>query len=100
MERKEYNGWDNYETWLANLWLDSDYVQEEAERIYIESLSDNDQDTSKAYNDTVSSLADNIKDYVEESMPEVNGLFGDLLSGAMREINWREIAKHYVAEID
>ena len=24
MERKEYNGWTNYATWLTNLWIDND----------------------------------------------------------------------------
>lgn len=24
MNRQEYNGWTNYETWLANLWLTND----------------------------------------------------------------------------
>ena len=29
-------------------------------------------------------------------MPEIGGLYLDLLNGAMREINWHEIARHLV----
>ena len=31
-----------------------------------------------------------------EWMPEIEGLYLDLLNGAMREINWHEIARHLV----
>ena len=27
MERREYNGWTNYETWLVNMWY-GDYLQD------------------------------------------------------------------------
>lgn len=39
MERKEYSGWTNYETWNVALWMDNDqrsneYWREQASEIY------------------------------------------------------------------
>lgn len=41
-------------------------------------------------------LMDELKDQHEEAMPEVQGVFADLLNAAMSEVNWHEIAKHYI----
>lgn len=87
----KYNGWTNYETWNCNLWFD-DAFTEDAERI----LADCDNDKDEA----ISQLADYIESTVEEYKPEVpNGFFGDIMSAAMREVNFREIAEHYINDI-
>lgn len=86
----EYNGWKSYETWLVNLWLGEDF------RIYAEEQPD-----SVSCNQY--KLADALKDYTEEHLQlEIggieNGLVVDLINGALSDVNWDDIASHYVRE--
>lgn len=113
MERKEYNGWASYETWLAALWIDNDTCAQEAAREWtlatrerarageyrteytLASLSDDDLARHR--------LADELKAWVEMSdiegglMPDLGAsLAADLLSGALSEIDWLDLARHYL----
>jgi hypothetical protein len=98
MTQKEYNGWFNYETWVVALWLDNEegsqgYWQERAE----ETMRDCGNDTDEAINN----LADELKEQHEEVNPVPDGtVFSDLMSAALSEVNWYEIAKHYVEEVE
>lgn len=83
MERKEYNGWTNYETWLTALWIDNDeYLMEEMR----------------------GAPAEQIKDWyearVDEMFPHGDNLFSDILNAHKREVNWAEIAEHFEEETD
>lgn len=98
MEKREYNGWYNYETWLANLWQTNDsgsceYWEERARECleYADCSKDN----------AASSLADEMEAEFDECCEAVGmaGLLADLLNAAGREINWREIADHYMVDI-
>jgi hypothetical protein len=80
---QKYNGWDNYATWATSLWLDDGE--------YLEELVSN--------AGSLSAGADAIKEYVESlyydggnELP--NGLFSDLMTYALGQINWYEIAEH------
>jgi hypothetical protein len=91
-----YNGWSNYETWAVNLWIDNsegsqDYWSERAR----ECLKDADFDKEEA----VSSLADEIENEHEEAMPEVEGVFSDLLRAAVGSVDWREVARSMLDDI-
>ncbi|NDF52111.1 MAG: hypothetical protein EB116_18890 [Betaproteobacteria bacterium] len=93
----QYNGWSNYETWLAALWIGegyaggSDYVAEIAAEI----LTDNEGDTDEA----ADTLADTLRNDIDETWTtKAAGLEADLLRAAVEEINWHEIARHYVDE--
>jgi hypothetical protein len=95
---KTYNGWTNYETWLFNLWHD-DCFTEEAQECYNDAEAD---DTfSKEENATIK-LADSIEAYAEEftfmDAPE-KGFLADLVTAAMQQINFYEIAEHYINDI-
>ncbi len=96
MTRKEYNGWTNYETWAVALWLDNEegsqrYWQERAEE-YVK--TDGKEDAPRG-------LADEIKEQHKEANPVPDGtVFSDLMSAALSEVNWYEIAGHYVAEVE
>ena len=80
----EYNGWKNYETWLVNVWFSDSYNE-----YYLEQFRDGE------LVETVT--ADDVREYVEswvdETTPE-NGFVTDLVNGAMREVDWRELASH------
>ena len=47
----------------------------------------------------VHSRIDMLKAEHEEAMPMLDGVFGDLLTGAMSEVNWSEIAESMLAEL-
>ena len=82
MTDKTYNGWSTYETWLVNLWLTND-------------MQDEDLTASVKEANTTYEAKEILKDYVEERMPEIEGLFADLLRGALSEVNWYEIVKNW-----
>lgn len=71
-----YNGWTNYETWLTNLWLSELFDDYE--------ITDIDE------------LANCIEQYVDENNPlkDTSGLYNDLLTAGLSQINYREIAEH------
>lgn len=73
----KYNGWTNYQTWVTNLWMDQEY--------YCEMAKDS---------ESIGALADFIKDDIEDGMPEVTGVFADLMQYAFDKINWFEISEH------
>ena len=81
-----YQGWSNYETWAVALWLDNDYgmyqmIQEEAST------------AEDAY-----SLGQSIKGLIEEGAPQLDGVYGELLTGALQNVDWREIAQNLMTE--
>jgi hypothetical protein len=103
MANQEYNGWTNYETWAVNLWLTNEqgsdsYWRETAEEIYNESETE----TSFTRAERASlTLADRLKSEHEETQPELGAsLWADLLGAAMSEVNWYEIAEHFIADTD
>lgn len=71
-----YNGWTNYETWCVKLWLDNDGWQYE-----------------QSMGKTAHELAGYLKDEIFEGMPEVFGMYADLLQGAIDSVDFYEIAE-------
>lgn len=89
-----YNGWTNYETWVAKLWIDNEkgsyyYWRERAQK-YAES---GEEFMENAYN-----LSQELKDTAEEEYPVLNGVWADLLGSAFQSINWYEIAESLLNE--
>ena len=90
MKDNTYNGWTNYETWQAALWLgEADYYglllerwEESGEVPIVDS--------------------EELIDFVEEVMltHEREGLLGDILTGWIHSVNWREIATHYNDDLE
>ena len=111
MERTTYNGWTNYETWLVNLWMSNDagsddYYRETAQEIYDDAEEEARADGTALFTrEEVATrlLADRLKDEHEERQSEltgVTGLFADLLNAALSEVDWYEIAGHYIEDVD
>lgn len=99
MERKEYNGWTNYETWIANLYLDEDYYSERAEELAREATEQGHGGAAAVREALAMDLAQEMEEDHEDARPKTKGMYSDLLNAAMHEINWREIADHFAADV-
>lgn len=93
---RTYNGWTNYETWVVNLWMDNEKGQQDywIEEVQMALKQDN----------PVLHFADRLKDEHEAAVQQMlddsvhykQGPMADLLNGALSEVNWREIAQHWI----
>jgi hypothetical protein len=94
MTDNTYNGWTNWETWIVNVWMDNDQKLYEyfGDIAREEVLKDKESATYK--------LSTTLREQFDEWTPEIEGLYLDLLNGAMREINWHEIAGHLVERVE
>lgn len=87
MAEKGYQGWKNYETWNAALWIDNEQYYHERSMELAREISDKYQ------------LADALKEMFEDewlgdTIESLGGTpAGDLLNGALEEISWSEIAE-------
>lgn len=100
-----YQGWTNYETWAVALWIDNEeasyrYWHDRASELYEAVLTEQDPyGPEEGYNiedaraKAVQALARVLHDEFEETMPQLKGLWADLLLAAFGEVDWYEIAK-------
>lgn len=89
-----YNGWTNWETWIVNLWMDNDQKLYE----YYGEMAR--AEVSKNKKSATFKLSLALDKQFDEWMPEVEGPYHDLLNGAVREVNWHEIARHLVERVE
>lgn len=112
-----YNGWTNYETWAVKLWMDNEepsywYWKEAAQEAYDETgmgISAYARMTGTeifAREQRAShNLAKQIKGEHEAAARdrldgESAGVFFDLLSAALSEVNWNEIAESLIGGVE
>jgi hypothetical protein len=99
MATDTYNGYTNYETWNVSLWIDNDqgeqdyWLEQAAMRL---SLKGNQYSTAESVQRW--QLAEDLKQYHEENMPEISGTYSDLLSAALGRVNWYEIADNLLEQ--
>lgn len=123
-QAKGYNGWTNYETWAVALWIGNEpgsyqyWEQDQPGECYRDAVKEQlgewvfgpgadqapDIDRERATRDATYELSQRLKrelDDEAETPQAVDGtMYADLLNAALREVNWFEIAEHYVAEVD
>jgi spore cortex formation protein SpoVR/YcgB (stage V sporulation) len=90
----KYNGWTNYETWLCNLWFDNFDFSDMLDMF--DGVEDKD--------DIRIRIEDYIKEYVEEFVEsyleeDTHGFIHDMLNSSIQEIDFRDIAEHYVDDV-
>lgn len=103
-----YNGWSNYETWAAALWLDNEansfrYWREAARQHQRE--APNNEEVKKgiwtAKEAARFNLADQLKEEFESGNPlTVPSVYTDLLGAALSEVDWNEIAADILVELE
>lgn len=107
MDEKKYNGWTNYETWAVALWIDSERASYECWR-QAAAQARREAPTCRQVADGIWSeenaarflLADWLKEDITDAAPltEAN-VYSDLLNAALAEVNWQEIADHWLASL-
>lgn len=87
MENK-YNGWKNYQTWVTALWMENEIGTYN----FFHEMSNSCEDKFE--------LADMIKEYFEneyeECVPYNCGWFCDIARRSFEEIDFVEIAEHWI----
>ncbi len=103
-EPKSYNGWSNYETWNVALWIDNEQGNYNHWRSEAQDCWDNAsprQATLTREERAAYDLADRLKSQFEEDAPDLGAsCWSDLLSAALSEVDWDEIAEHYMDEVE
>jgi len=108
MNEKKYNGWTNYETWAVGLWIDNEqgsynYWREQAEQCYTDTAKNASvfEGMWSRRSAAASTLGDQIKEAFEEERPLADqaNIYSDLLTAALGEVDWREIAFQILADI-
>jgi hypothetical protein len=103
-ESKGYNGWKNYETWAVALWIDNEQAWQEQAQEMAQRARDLAREGAHAVwtpeEATRYGLADSLKDWVgSELIPDLGAsLAADLLGAALSEVDWSEVADHYLSE--
>ena len=77
-----YNGWSNQETWVVVLWLNRTYGSYQRAHNIVT--------TADSEQEAVQGLLTDVQACL--SQQNENALDGDLLSAAMKRVNWEEIA--------
>jgi hypothetical protein len=98
----DYNGWTNYETWNVALWMDNSegsqaYWNERAEEL-LEDGVEQDDATYKLSKEIEEQHEEYVQDALEKAGAECS-FMADIVNGSMREVNWYEIAEHYIDEV-
>jgi hypothetical protein len=99
-----YSGWTNYETWNAALWVDNDqgtheYFQERAQTLFDEAEG---EDSDERERSAEQALKDEFMHWFCDPVEEANigGWMLDAINSYLSEVNWMELAEHYLCDID
>lgn len=98
MSDTTYQGWSNYATRTVNLWLSND---EGDYRFWTatarQALSDHDGDSDAAARYVADAVRETLGEMADAS--GVDGVLGDLLSGAIDDVDCEEVAQSWVGDV-
>ena len=90
MSDNTYNGWTNYETWPASMWLD----QYGFYSLQLDRWEDDGEMPQLDSDDVYTFIEEIVLDF------EFKGLLGDIVCGWLSSVNWSEIANKYNADLE
>ena len=103
MSERDYNGWTNYETWAAKLWMDNEQSSQEYWAETTLACWHDAEATKYLTREQVARhmLVDRLVAMHDDAMPDMDvNIYSDLLTAASGRIDWHEIAKSLLAEVD
>jgi hypothetical protein len=104
---REYNGWTNYETWVVNLHMSNDQSSQD----YWDEAAAEALETANAKPGMFTTreraafaFTDRLKEEHEQGTENFyceaprmqQSVYADLINAALSEVNWGEIAEHYL----
>lgn len=108
-KEKGYNGWTNYETWNVALWMDNergshDYWIERAQEVWGNSKAEKPFSREER---AIFDLSDMLESEFEDAQADFleraeasSSMWADLVGSALSEVNWREIAKNLLENVE
>jgi len=94
MQKLEYNGWTNYETWNYKLWLDNEYKTNKRINSLAKSVIQTEQEE-----DQVFKMSELLKMECMNNEPNLKpSFYSDVLSASLKEVNFHEIAEAYIED--
>ncbi len=98
---KGYNGWSSYETWATALHLDNDeYSYNHWRDRAREALLEQEADIDNAVTQLEDELEDHHRDEMHDMLERIPMCWiHAVLGGAFSDIDFREIARHYVEDV-
>lgn len=108
-EKKGYNGWSNYETWNVKLWMDNDeYSYRRYEEMAQEAYDDAESDETFSREDNAAlSLSKTLRSEYEDALNDIlenarisASVWSDLLTSALGEVDWYEIAESLLSNVE
>lgn len=96
MTEQTYQGWDNYETWVAHLWM----TNEEGTYNTCMEMARLARKASEDRVDVLIDLVEQLRSFFTDDAPNLQGLYADLLTHAIGKINWWEIANAFIESVE
>lgn len=93
-----YNGWTNYETWCVNLWMSNDEGTYEFWHDTAREIVEEHTDKAEAARVLADRLENDHEEHAHEAITAAT-VFADLLTAALDEVNWHEIATSLIEEV-
>lgn len=91
-----YQGWKNHSTWAVALWVNNECgLYDHRRALALDAI----EEAKRGEREARGILADMLKDWIEEEAPDLGAtLWADLLTSALGQVDWYELAEHWLAD--